>query len=181
MTPAERFWMKVDKDGPGGCWVWRAGTFKARMGYGKFQAGTSRATAQPVYAHRYSWELAHGPVPEGMWVLHRCDNPPCVRPDHLFLGDDATNKADMMSKGRQKGRGATRPVVERAPRHAVSAGVKLSPTAVRVIRQRRDAGEMFKDIARDFGISTPTAHNAYSGARWGSVDDRPSDREGSKP
>lgn len=66
-------------------------------GYGKVSAGLGMS---PLKAHRLAWELANGPIPEDAWVLHRCDNPPCVNPDHLFLGDSLTNVIDMVSKGR---------------------------------------------------------------------------------
>lgn len=110
LTPEQRFWPKVDKAGPipphrpelGPCWVWMASVFEDRNGYGKFQAGEGRATAEAVYAHRYAWELTWGTVPDGLWVLHHCDNPPCVRLDHLFLGTAADNVADMMAKGRHR-------------------------------------------------------------------------------
>jgi hypothetical protein len=76
-----------------GCWLWVNRTDK--VGYGKFQRnGTQRL------AHRVSWGLFRGEIPEGMWILHRCDNPSCVNPDHLFLGTVQDNHDDMRAKGR---------------------------------------------------------------------------------
>jgi len=98
--PEVRFWAKVDKDGPNGCWVWTASTFRARNGYGKFNAGTTAATSKTVYAHRFSYELSNGPIPDGLDVLHGCDNPPCVNPNHLRLGTAADNSADMLRRKR---------------------------------------------------------------------------------
>ena len=93
----ERFWEQVDKNGPvhpvlgSACWLWVG---KQRTsGYGGF--GTK-------YAHRTSYELAHGVYAPELWVLHKCDNPPCVNPDHLFLGTHLDNMRDMVAKGRQK-------------------------------------------------------------------------------
>jgi len=97
-TTAERFWAKVDRSGD--CWLWTAGVWKSRGGYGKFQAGSSRANARVVYAHRQAWELTNGAIPEGAIVRHRCDNPPCVNPDHLVLGDQTDNLRDMQRRGR---------------------------------------------------------------------------------
>lgn len=91
--PAEiRFWMRVDKSDE--CWIWTAG--RGDHGYG----GLKNDEGRSVSAHRFSYELHHGPIPEGMVVCHRCDNPPCVRPDHLFLGSPADNVQDMFQKGR---------------------------------------------------------------------------------
>lgn len=92
MDTAERFWAKVDKSN--GCWLWRAA--RNRGGYGIFENGR-----RTLYAHRYALELNGTPVPDGLFALHRCDNPPCVRPDHLFVGSLADNVADMVQKGRQ--------------------------------------------------------------------------------
>lgn len=93
-TPEQRFWAKVDKSSE--CWVWTAG--RQHFGHGKFRPNGS---APHVLAHRFSYELAYGPIPDGLFVLHKCDNPPCVRPDHLFLGTQDDNMKDKVRKGRQ--------------------------------------------------------------------------------
>ena len=94
---ADRFWEKVDKQPGDGCWVWVGA--KTR-GYGIIGIGSSQA----LKAHRFSWEIHFGPIPpETPHVLHNCpggDNPSCVRPDHLFLGDQRINVKDMAAKGR---------------------------------------------------------------------------------
>lgn len=89
----ERFWPKVAKRGPKECWLWTG----AEHGHGY---GGISILGQSIPAHRVSWALAHGPVPPGKWVLHRCDTPRCVNPAHLFLGDHQGNMNDMATKGR---------------------------------------------------------------------------------
>jgi hypothetical protein len=77
-----------------GCWEWQQ-TIDA-SGYGRL----TRAGRQGVKAHRVAWECANGPIPDGLWVLHRCDNRRCVNPEHLYVGDRADNMADMVERGR---------------------------------------------------------------------------------
>jgi hypothetical protein len=88
-----RFWSKVERHGPDECWLWSAGRF--RQGYGMFWF-----QRRNHYANRIAYLSEHGSIPDGLNVLHRCDNPPCCNPAHLFLGTDSDNTADMHSKGR---------------------------------------------------------------------------------
>lgn len=99
----ERLWSRVDKNGPipdhrpdlGPCWVWTGSKHRGRQhGQIGLRAGVL------LWTHRLSWELTNGPIPGGLFVLHHCDNPPCVNPDHLWLGTQRDNVADMVAKGR---------------------------------------------------------------------------------
>lgn len=99
LTVAESFWAKVRLNGPtvrpelGKCWSWR--TIGSR--YVNLTAG-----GRTILAHRASWELHRGPIPDGLHVLHKCDNPSCTKPDHLFLGTEADNALDRSIKGRHR-------------------------------------------------------------------------------
>jgi len=102
-TREERFWAKVAKGA--GCWEWQGG--RVSEGYGLLferretaESGKRRQVFE--YAHRISWELHYGPIPAGKDVLHKCDEPPCCNPQHLFLGDATDNALDMCSKGRHR-------------------------------------------------------------------------------
>jgi len=93
---ADRFWTKVDKTHPSGCWVWTGSLVR---GYGQI-AGMVNGKRRPVPAHRVAWELTNGPIPDGLHACHKCDNPPCCNPAHLFLGTPQENLDDARQKGR---------------------------------------------------------------------------------
>jgi hypothetical protein len=95
-----RFWEKVNKDGPGGCWLWTG--YTQRFGHGTMGRGDGKGGVKTILAHRYSWEIANGPIPAGMCLLHKCDVPACVNPEHLFIGDRIINAKDKMAKGRYR-------------------------------------------------------------------------------
>ncbi len=143
----DRFWERVNKDGPtpahrpelGPCWVWTGYLNWQRGGYGYIgRGGRGNGTLR---AHRYSWEFHNGPIPEGMEVLHHCDNPPCVRPDHLFLGDQQANVNDMWAK-------------DRGPNGA-RMSKRLTDDDVREIRRLWETGQYRQvELARQFGSTT---------------------------
>lgn len=157
-----RFWAKVDKCGPvpahmphlGPCWLWRGAT--ARGGYGHF--GERGVKRDPLWtpAHRFAWRDTYGPIPDDLWVLHRCDNPPCVRPEHLFVGTVKDNASDMISKGRARLIDANytrrRGIV---PARGIKHGmVKLTERDVLKIRAEYASGAgSYSELARKFGVS----------------------------
>jgi len=151
----QRFWDKVNKNGPvpphrpelGPCWEWIGA--RHEQGYGIAQGEDWH---QQTYASRIDWEMVHGPVPKGQYVLHHCDNPPCVREEHLFLGTKKDNAQDRLRKGRPgysgpKGSGELNPVAVRVIRYlwehrlatqaAMAKAHRVSPSTIqRVIRRR---------------------------------------------
>lgn len=143
----DRFWSKVDRPTPDGCWIWTAA--RTEHEYGVFAPDWRRTKK----AHRVSWERFIGPIPNGLWVLHRCDNPPCVNPSHLFLGTRADNIQDMMQKGR-------------APYGEKAFGAKLDESDVYRIRSLAAFGETQLAISRRFGISRPQVAKIVQRRRW---------------
>ncbi len=140
MTEDERFWSRVDIREPHECWEWKA--YRDPLGYGRFRMDGTR---QPTTAHRASWEISFGPIGDTrLFVCHHCDNPPCVNPDHLFLGTQKDNLIDMDSKGR---RGNYDHSGEGNP------AAKLTREDVIEIRRLLALGEMQKDVADKFRVS----------------------------
>lgn len=143
---AERLWARCERQ-PNGCLEWQG--FRRSGGYG--QIGSGGKAAGLVETHRAAWEITHGPIPPGLWVLHRCDNPPCCDPDHLFLGTAADNVADMIAKGRQA-------------REFALPHTKLSEAQVEEIRRRYDPRygppkrggrrSNARELAEEYGVST---------------------------
>ena len=144
-TPAaEKLEASVTKGEPGECWTWdRCVDAK---GYGVLRVGKKRK-----FAHRVSWEAHRGVIPDGLCVCHRCDNPPCTNPEHLFLGTNADNVADMVSKGRQRG--------------GAREGVRTKLTAADVLSIRAD-GRPQRVIAKDYGVSRQSISNIKTRKTW---------------
>jgi hypothetical protein len=132
------FWFYVDKGEPNECWEF----FGARhyKGYGEFRVGSSKQKA-----HRIAWTELIGPIPESMHVLHKCDNPPCCNPAHLFLGTDADNRKDMLKKERYG---------------------KLSFKQAKEIRNLYETGLTHQEIADLFNVSRTTISDIIRAERW---------------
>lgn len=150
---SKKLWQRVTK-GPS-CWEW-TGMVQAG-GYGRIEVTVSFKVRKHALAHRVAWELTYGPIPEGMYVCHRCDNPRCVRPEHLFLGSAADNNHDMRDKGRAAA----------GPRHALA---KLTYEQVAELRRRLTDGEPTAEVAAAFGIRPATANNIARGKTWQRAD-----------
>jgi HNH endonuclease len=161
---AERFAVKVDKSGGvDACWSWTGSL--ATNGYGKVRPGGSDAQ---VYAHRVAWELVNGPLPEGGHVLHRCDNPPCVNPAHLVLGNQRANNDDRIVKGRTARGGASGRTrhPERYPKGEQWSFAKLTDAQVAAIRVAWDAGGVSQaGLGRLYGVNQSTIHRIVHGER----------------
>lgn len=160
-SPEELFWSHVEKT-DGGCWPWHGASLR---GYGKFN---SRSLGRQGYSHRWAYEFTRGPIPDGLHVLHRCDNPPCCNPDHLFLGTHLDNVADMNAKGRgaHGDRHGSRTHPERLPRGENHKRAKLTAAQVEEIRSApRKRGEQ-RVFARRFGVSEATVSMIVNGKVW---------------
>jgi HNH endonuclease len=160
-----RFAEKVDVE-QGGCWLWLAS--KLPNGYGRFNWN-----GRSGYAHRFSWELYFGPIPDGVEVCHSCDNRACVNPCHLFLGTRKDNMRDMVAKGRghwqrdpERAKEQGRRLGNSPQRHS---SAKLSKEDVRVARYLLERGAFVPDIAACFGVHKTTISDIEHRRKWKNV------------
>jgi len=137
-----RFWTKVDKRGANDCWGWTA--YLTPQGYGGI-----RDSGRTLLAHRMAWTLVYREIPDGLCVLHKCDNPPCCNPSHLFLGTQADNLTDRDRKGRvAHGDSHTRTVIPDSEVSGIRASVETNTA-----------------IARRFGVSSDHIYRIKSGRK----------------
>jgi hypothetical protein len=129
-----------------GCWEYAG--YIQRTGYGCLSF-----RGKPFLTHRLAYEIWVGPIPAGHYVCHKCDNPPCINPSHLFIGTPKENAADMVEKGRNNRGESVRTA-------------KLTPDMVLEITRRRVAGESIATLAAEFGISAPNARKIARGDTW---------------
>lgn len=144
----DRFWARVDRSaGPDACWPWR-GRVNKTTGYGVLMS-----EGAPLGAHRTAYVLAVSEIPAGMQICHRCDNPPCCNPGHLFLGTHRENHADKVAKGRHT----------HGLRHHKT---KLTVEEVREVLDLKNSGSRTRVIAARFRISSPLVNAIARGKHW---------------
>lgn len=148
----DRFWNKVQINEPDECWEWKGS--KVKDGYGSFRIDID--SIHVVGAHRVSWFLCKGIIPDGLCVCHHCDNPGCVNPDHLFLGTRQDNENDKISKNR----------------HARGEGIpssKLTTSQVISIRDKYNQGVRQIDLANQYNVSTANISLIVNNNGWKDV------------
>jgi len=154
---AERFWAKVDKTSR--CWLWTGG--HDIKGYGRFRPVSTGPQRQATHV---AWELTYGtPVTEGHFLCHRCDNPPCVRPAHLYVGTRLDNAADWVARGEN----AMQTHPELVLRGTMAWNVKMTDETVRQMRALWSVGGITTyQLAERFGVSQRTAYKVVSHKGW---------------
>ena len=156
-TDLERFTSKYSVNDETGCWVWCAATVGLDFNYGKFWIN-----GKYDKAHRAAYMLLVGDIPYGMWVLHKCDNPSCVNPGHLFLGTRQDNVNDMLSKGRNGQH-------KNPPRGERKKDSKLKGVDVLDIRSRCADGETQSSVGKLYGIAQTTVSKIINRQRWAHI------------
>lgn len=151
-TPQERFWSRVDKSGgEDSCWNWIAA--KDKNGYGNFRCHYKEKEQR---SHRHAWVFTNGKIPESMCVLHKCDNPSCCNPKHLFIGTNLDNMLDKTRKGRNNA-----PVGERA------GLTKLTEKQVLEMREMFASGLLTqRAIAKKFSVGYKAVNKIVHRQRW---------------
>jgi hypothetical protein len=167
-TDAEKFWSRVNKNGPNGCWEWTRSTVR---GYGQL-----RVSNKYFRAHRYSWFIHNGEIPLGLCVCHHCDNPKCVNPSHLFLGTVKDNADDCVKKGRNKPpRGDShyfRRQPEKVPIGEMHHAGKLKESDIYKIFEMKHAGFLNTESAKFFNVSKQLIGHILSRKIWKHVTEK---------
>lgn len=164
LMPSRNFWANVAKRAAQECWPWRR---SLRHGYGATHLRDAENKRNvSATAHRVAWLVTNGPIPDGLCVCHRCDNPACCNPAHLFLGTYADNNLDRKAKGRngtsERTGFSTNPPRGESNRHAV-----LTETQVAKLRADYKAGTLNqRQYARDHGLSWTTVQRIVRGQTW---------------
>lgn len=148
----QRWEEKVQKGDETSCWQWTAATNK--FGYGKLFSGNGNW----VLAHRFAWEQANGEVPEGMFVLHHCDNPKCVKIDHLYLGTKQDNARDRDLRNRRV-----------APKGSAHGRSKLTEEQVKQIRQLHDEGKSCWSLGKIFMVNAKSVQDIVNRKNWNHI------------
>ena len=151
-TPIERFFKNIKDENTSDCWLWK--TYNHNDGYGTLHINRKR-----IYAHRYSWIIHYGEIPKGLFVCHKCDNPKCVNPEHLFLGTNTDNVNDMIKKGRKK----------QAKGNDYSRA-KLKSEDVIDIRKMMKEGKKAIEIAKLYKITAQHVRIIYRKLNWAHID-----------
>jgi HNH endonuclease len=165
-TPKDaiRFWSKVAiTNNPDNCWEWQAA--RTDKDYGHFMVGGRKGGTEKT--HRVAWCLTYGQIPDGLWVLHKCDNPPCCNPKHLFLGTSDDNIRDMVSK-RRNSTGE-----QHGLNHIGELNVnsKLTADKVRYIRCRYASGDVnFTELGREMCVNRSTIAGIVKQRLWKHID-----------
>lgn len=159
---AERFWAKVTKTEA--CWLWNG--FLNQNGYGYFRINSPRCQ---IRAPRMAYELSVGPIPPGLFVCHHCDNPSCVRPDHLFIGSQLDNMRDMAKKGHQ----VFQQHPDRAPMGSRNHSAKLTDEEVSEIRLGHCNGESSAALADRYKVGRSQINRIARLKAWTHIKEPP--------
>lgn len=148
------FWSRVDASGD--CWLWLGP--RDKDGYGLFSGSRRNGRQRHYRCHRFAWHATHGVSAGKLLVCHHCDNPTCVRPDHLFLGTARDNFHDCLDKGRY------------SPKGAGNASAKLTEQEVARVRELWASGDWTQQaIANDFGLDQTTVSSIVRRKTWSHV------------
>ena len=161
LSLAERLWFYLPKGNPDECWIWTGPMINAKRKGGGYGQIIIKKNGKLYYytAHRVSWTVNRGPIPDGMEVLHSCDNPPCGNYYHLFLGTQVDNVRDAVQKGRMKGRETS----AKGMNHYLT---RLTDDKVLEIRRLRRDGLKLKEIAARFDLTVQHVSKITRRVAW---------------